>query len=266
MKKYFTNSNSALISNNQTVIVAEPRQGEFNFSSFTIALQLSAILNFWFLSIFTALEDKIYLTVAQIFSQSITVRCAEANQALWAIFRSFRAIFRHFDLGQNFINWCYFARKSRFNGTSQRNILAVGYHHPPQFLAPFGFVNSSAHFFDGAELPSIKASSQSSNDCSSRSPRNLRHTQRHTFSSSSQQLKMLQHLVRVGCRFGKSFHLAPVRRISKMFSKTSRLPTVGLQTLPVFGFDIKSSFFFHCASFINRVYFAIRSSQIAYYT
>jgi hypothetical protein len=68
--------------------MAEARGGPSNFPSFTIAPQLLAILRFGFLSIFSVWTDMLYLTIAQIFSQSITVLCSVTNQTLWAAFGS----------------------------------------------------------------------------------------------------------------------------------------------------------------------------------
>ena len=265
MKKCLINSNHTFISNNQTAIIADPRNGTFNFPSFAIPPQFTAILKLSFLSIFSVWADQLYLTIAQIFSQSITVIGTVANQTLRTAFGSSRAISRHPNLGQDFVNQCHFVRGCRGNGASQRNTLAVDHHHPLRSFAPFGFANPKAPFFAGAKLPSIKASSQSSKHCSSRSPKNLRQTLSHT-PSSSQQLNLRQHVEALGYRLGKSFHLAPLRRIHKMPSKTSRLSTVGLPTWPALALGNKDSIFFHCSSFIKRVYFAIGSPPIAYYT
>jgi hypothetical protein len=265
MKKSLINSNHAFISDNQTTIITEPRDSAFNFPSFAIAPQLSAILKLSFLSIFSMGADKLYLTIAQVFSQSITVIGTVANQTLRTAFGSSRPISRHPNLGQDFVNQRYFVRGCRGNGASQRNTLAVDHHHPLRSFAPFGFANPKAPFFAGAKLPSIKDSSQSSKHCSSRSPKNLRHTFSHT-PSSSQQLNLRQHVEALGYRLGKSFHLAPLRRIHKIPSKTSRLSALGRPTRPVLALGNKGSIFFHCSSFIKRVYFAIGSPPIVYYT
>ena len=146
MKKCLINSNSAFISNDQPSVVADPGESSFYFPPFTIAPELSAILSFGLFSIFSVWADKLYLTIAQIFAQSITVICTVANQTLWATFRSSPTISRHLDLRQNFINQRYFVRGCRGNGASQRNTLAVDHHHPLRSFAPFGFANPKAPF------------------------------------------------------------------------------------------------------------------------
>mgnify|MGYP006926392076 CR=1 FL=1 len=69
MKKCLIYGNSAFISNNQAAIVADPRKGAFNFPSFAIAYELSAILNSGFLSIVSVWANELNLTVEQILSQ-----------------------------------------------------------------------------------------------------------------------------------------------------------------------------------------------------
>ena len=120
MKKCLINSKSAFISKNQPAVVADPGESSLNFPSFAITPQLSAILSFGLFSIFSVWADKLYLTIAQIFAQSVTVICTVTNQTLWATFRSSRTIYRHLDLRQNFINQRYFVRGCRGNGASQR--------------------------------------------------------------------------------------------------------------------------------------------------
>jgi hypothetical protein len=146
MKKCLINIDTTFISNNQPAVVADPGESSFNFPSFAIAPELSTILNFGFLSIFSVWADKLYMTITQIFSQSITVICTVANQTLWATFRSSPTISRHLDLRLNFINQRYFVRGCRGSGASQRNTLAVDHHHPLRSFAPFGFANPKAPF------------------------------------------------------------------------------------------------------------------------
>jgi len=57
MKKSLINSNHAIISNNQTAKIAEPRDSASNFPSFAIAPQFSAILK---LVLFSMGANKLY--------------------------------------------------------------------------------------------------------------------------------------------------------------------------------------------------------------
>jgi len=265
MKESFINIDLSFVSNDQTPIITDPRKGSLNLPPLFVSSKLSSILEFSFLSVFSMGTYKFYFSILQFLAQGIAIISPIANQTLRAAFRSARAIPGHLDLAKNFINQRYFVRGCRGNGASQRNTLAVDHHHPLRSFAPFGFSNPKAPFLAGAKLPSIKASSQSNKDCWSRSPKNLRQTLSQ-IPSSSQAFNLRQHVAGLGYRFGKSFHLAPVRKIHKMPSSTSLLLTGGLPTQPGLGLGKSGSIFSHCSSFKNRVYSAIVSPPIAYYT
>lgn len=102
------------------------------------------------------------------------------------------------------------------------------------------FSDASAPFFAGAKLPSMKASSQSSNPFSSTMERNFRQISSYT-PRSSHSRKRRQHVDELGYRSGKSCHLAPVRRTHRIPSKTSRLSAGGRPPLG-FGLGFKRSF------------------------
>jgi hypothetical protein len=107
----------------------------------------------------------------------------------------------------------------------------------------------------------MKASSQSSNPFSSSIHKNFRHTSSHT-PWSSHSLNRRQHVDELGYRFGKSCHLAPVRKTHKMPSNTSRLSAGGRPPLGFgFGFGNSGSSFSHLSSFMKRVYSAIGHLQ-----
>jgi hypothetical protein len=265
MEKSFINIDNSFVSNNQTPIITDPRKGSFNLPPLFVSSELSSILKFRFLSIFSVWTYKLYFAILQFLAQSIAIISPITNQTLRTAFRPPRTISGHLDLSKNFINQRYFVRGCRGNGASQRNTLAVDHHHPLRSFAPFGFSNPKAPFFAGAKLPSIKASSQSNRDCWSRSPKNLRQTLSQ-IPSSSQAFNLRQHVAGLGYRLGKSFHLAPVRKIHKMPSSTSLLLTGGLPTRPGLGLGKSGSILSHCSSFKNRVYSAIVSPPIAYYT
>lgn len=141
MKKCLINVDHPFISDYQTPITADPREGSLNLPSFAISSELSSILYFSFLSIFSVWTYKFYLTVSNILSQNIAIISSVANQTFRAAFRPTRTISRYLDLGKNLINQCYFMRGCLGNGASQRNTLAVDHHHPLRSFAPFGFSN-----------------------------------------------------------------------------------------------------------------------------
>jgi hypothetical protein len=81
-------------------------------------------------------------------------------------------------------------------------------------------------FFAGANLASMKASCQSNIPSMSSWERKARITY-NQISSSVQRLRRRQQVDGLGYVEGKSFHGAPVRRIQRMPSKTSRLEASG---------------------------------------
>ena len=265
MKKTFINREQIFMSNQQPAVVSDPGECSFDDPASSIPSQLAAILHFRFLPIFSMWADQINLALFQFLSEWITIVSTIGNQALGAGLRPARSIARHFDLGHHPVNKGYFVRGCRGNGASQRNTFAVDHHHPLRSFAPFGFSNPKAPFFAGAKLPSMKASSQSNKDFSSRSAKNLRQTSSQT-PSSSHSRKRRQHVEGLGYLLGRSFQRAPVRRIQRIPSNTSRLSAWGRPTRPFRCFGSKGSIRFHCSSFINRACSAIGSPPIAYYT
>ncbi len=265
MKKTLINREQVFVPDQQSSVVSDPRKRPLDYPAPSISSKLSTVLTFGFLPVFTVRTYQFNLPLLKLVAKYITVIGTIRNQSFRSRSRSSRAISWHFNLGQNRINKRYFVRGCRGNGASQRNTFAVDHHHPLRSFAPFGFSNPKAPFFAGAKLPSIKASSQSKSDFSSKSAKNLRQTSSHT-PSSSHNRKRRQQVEGLGYRFGRSFQRAPVLKIHRMPSMTSRLSAGGRPTLPFWGLGSNGSIFSHWASFINRVCSAIGSPPIAYYT
>ena len=265
MKKALINGEQAFVPNKQPSVVSDPRKRPLDNPTPSISSKLSTVLTFGFFPVFSMRAYQFNLPLFKFVSKGIAVIGTIRNQSFRSRSRSPRAISRHFDLSQDSVNKRYFVRGCRGNGASQRNTFAVDHHHPLRSFAPFGFSNPKAPFFAGAKLASIKASSQSKSDFLSRSAKNLRQTSSHT-PSSSHNRKRRQQVDGLGYRFGRSFHRAPVLKIHRMPSMTSRLSAGGRPTLPFWGLGSSGSIFSHWASFINRVCSAIGSPPIAYYT
>lgn len=253
------------MSNQQSAVVSDPGERSFYYPSFSIPSQLSTILKFGFFPILSMGANQINLSIFELLSKWITIVSTICNQTFGAGFWSAWSIARHFDLGHHPVNKGHFMRGCRGNGASQRNTFAVDHHHPLRSFAPFGFSNPKAPFFAGAKLPSMKASSQSNKDFSSRSAKNLRHTSSQTPSSSHSRNRR-QHVEGLGYLLGKSFQRAPVLNTQRIPSKTCRLSAWGRPTRPFRGFGSSGSILLHCSSLINRVFSAIGSPPIAYYT
>ena len=257
------NREQLFMSNQQPAVVSDPGEHSFDDPAFPIPSQLATILHLRFLPILSMCADHTNLALFQFLSEWITIESPISNQAFWAGLRPARFIARHFDLGQYPINKGHFVRGCRGNGASQRNNFAIDYHHPLRYFAPFGFSNPKAPFFAGAKLPSMKASSQSNKAFSSRSAKNLCRTSSQT-PSPSRSRKRRQHVEGLGYLLGRSFQRAPVHRIQRIPSNTSRLSAWGRPTRPFRGFGSKGSIRFHCLSFINRACSTIGSPLMAY--
>ena len=256
MEKRFINREQVFMPNQQSAVVSDPGERSFDDPASSIPSQLATILHLRFLPIFSMWADQINLAFFQFLSEWITIVSTISNQAFRAGLRPAWSIARHFDLGHHPVNKGYFVRGCRGNGASQRNTFAVDHHHPLRSFAPF---------FAGAKLPSMKASSQSNKDFSSKSAKNLRQTSSQTPSSSHSRNRR-QHVEGLGYLLGRSFQRAPVRRIQRIPSNTSLLSAWGRPTRPFRGFGSKGSIRFHCSSFIDRACSAIGSPPIAYYT
>src|SRR5205085_7077897 len=139
----------------------------------------------------------------------------------------------------------YFPRGGRLQFASQRNTLAVDHHHPLCALALLGFSDAGAPFFAGAKLPSRNDSLQSRRPFWSSSERNWRQILSQV-PSSSQRRKRRQQVLGLGYLSGKSFQRAPVLRIQRMPSRTSRSSAQGRPWLERLGSS--GPIFAHCLS------------------
>ena len=253
----------ALVPDNQASKIAYPGKGALDFPPFPVTPEFSAVLRLGFTSVFPMRRNQINFNAFQPLAQRVTVIASVSNQPLRSLFRPPSSLPRHFDCFQGRFGQRYFRRRCRGKGASQRNTFAVDHHHPLCAFALFGFPDAGAPFFAGAKLPSMKASSQSSAPFSSSMERNLRQTSSQT-PCSSHSRKRRQHVEGLGYRSGKSCHRAPVRKIHKMPSKTSRLSAGGRPPLGFLrGFGSSGFNSFHWSLFMKRVYLAIGAPPIA---
>jgi hypothetical protein len=258
--------NMPFMPDNQASKIAKPCECAFHNPSLPITSELSSILSLGLFSVSTMRDNQINFKCFQLFSQWIAVICSICNQTYRSFFRSTFKRTGYVDRIKSFLRKLHFRGRSRGKEASQRNTLAVDHHHPLCAFAPFGFTNASAPFFADTKLPSINASCQSMRPFSSSIDKNFRQTSSQT-PRSSQSLNRLQQVEGLGYLCGKSCHLAPVRSIHRIPSRTCRLSAGGRPPLGLaFGFGSIGPSFFHCSSFMNCVYLAIESPPIAYYT
>jgi hypothetical protein len=265
MKEASINREQFFMPNQQSAVVSDPRKRLLDNPTSSISPKFSTVWAFRFFPVFSMGTYQIHLTSLKFISKDIAAIGTICKQSFGARSRSSRAISWHFDFDHYGINKYYFVRGCRGNNASQRNSLAVDHHRPLRSIAPFGFPNPKAPFFDGAKLSSMKASSRSKSDFSSKSAKDFRHTSSQT-PLSSHNRNSHQQADELEYSLGRSFHRAPVLNIHRMPSSTCRLSAGGRPTWPFWGFGDNGSIFFHWASFRNRVCSAIGSPPIAYDT
>jgi hypothetical protein len=219
---------------NQPAIISEPGNSPFDFPTAPVTSESSAILKF-FSFVSSWRSHKLNASAFEVLTQLIRVIGFVSHQVLW-----FSA-----QLVNRLINERYLMWTGRGKGHSQRNTPAIRHHHELGALAPLGFPDFWAPFFADTKLPSIKHSAQSIWPFLSSSLMKVRQSFSQT-PSSSHLFKRLQQVLGLGYFSGKSFHLAPVRRIQRMPSTVKRLFFQGRPLL--FNFGSNGSIFFHCFS------------------
>jgi len=258
MKERFISRDRAVIANDQSPIVAKPREGALDFPTTTVATQGTTVLRPRFAAIPAMRRDQFNALRRQLRAQWIAVVGTVGNDAPHP--RTWLAAptpLPHADRGEGLFRQPDFVRGRREKLLSQRNTLAVDHHHPLRALAPLGFADFRAPFLAGAKLPSRKDSLQSSCSRWFSSARNVRQMVSQT-SCSSQSRSLRQQVDGEGNSSGRSHQRAPLRRTHKMPSTTLRSFAGGR---PPFGrlgrWGSKGRIFSHWASVNRRPYRAI---------
>jgi len=219
---------------NKPSVIAQPCNGPFNFPTALVTSEGTSILKFAF-SAASIWNDQLNSLLSKSLTKFLRIISFVTHQVLGCFTKLINRLFN-----KSYLMWT-----GRGNGHSQRNTLAIRHHHELGTLAPLGFADFWAPFFAETNVPSIKHSLQSIWPLLS----SLRIKVRHIFSQtpcSSHIFNRLQQVLGLGYFSGRSFHLAPVRRIHRMPSKTKRLFFQGRPLL--FNFGSNGSITFHCFS------------------
>jgi len=232
----------------QTPKVAQPGKGALNLPPSAVTAQFAPVLGGRLLPVAAMGHNQLDLSTGQPCSQRVTIIAPIRNHPLRFLAGSARSGAGHRNRRQGGLQQGYFGRRGRVQVDSQRNTLAVDHHHPLCAFPPLGFSNTKPPFLAEAKLPSAKASLQS--NCFSRSSvdKNLRQMSNQT-SCSSHNWSRRQQVDGLGYLSGKSCQRAPVRRIHKIPSNTSRLGAQGRPPFLDLGNGGKSgSMCCHCLS------------------
>ena len=216
-------------------VISEPGNRAFDFPPAFVTPKRTAILGFWFPTIASMRDHKLNALFFKFTAKLVRIISFVTNQMLGFLANFFKGLVRKF----------YLRRTGSVNGHSQRNTFAVCQYHELRALATLGFPDFWAPFFAETKLPSMKHSPHWICPFLSKVSINLRQILSHV-PFSSQSFKRLQQVLGLGYRSGKSFHLAPVRRIQRMPSSVSRFFFHGLPLLLSFGSN--GSTYFHCFS------------------
>lgn len=193
--------------------ILQPADGSFDFPSFAVTFELSAVLGCWFHAISFVGRNQVDAAFEKTQPQRVTVSCKIVDQLL-------RSPTKNPILNQRF-NQIDFMRAGTFNHVSVRQAIAVNQQHDLGSLAPLGLAYAKAPFFAGANVPSAMDSSRST--LPSRSRRLTRRA--HAFLNRPDTDHFLSRRQQVGwdgkC-LGKSRHRAPVRKTHTMASKHDR--------------------------------------------
>ena len=235
MEKSLIHSVVMFPTGNQSSVVSKPGNGALDLPTVFVTPKCPAILGWGFVPIAPVGRNKLNALFFKFLTKLIRIIRFIPNQPL----RLFT------QLVNRLIDNLYLMWTVRGKGHCQRNTLAISHHHELRPLATLGFPDFWAPFFADTKLPSIKHSAQLIWPFLSSSW--MRVCQSFSqISCSSHLFNRLQHVLGLGYFSGRSFHLAPVRRIQRMPSTTKRLFFQGRPLL--FNFGSKGSIFFHCLS------------------
>lgn len=220
---------------NQSPIISEPGNRALNLPTAFVTPKSSAILSLRLPAIGPMRDNKLNALFFKFTTKLIRIISFVTNQMLGFLANFFKSLTRKLHL----------RRTGSVKGHSQRNTFAVCQYHELRALATLGFADVWAPFFAEIKLPSMKHSPHWIRPFLSKVSINFRQIFNHV-PFSSHNFKRLQQVLGLGYRSGKSFHLAPVRKIQRMPSSVSRFFFHGLPLL--FGFGNNGSTYFHCFS------------------
>ena len=226
---------------NYSPVVAQPGEGSFNFPPPPVTTKSPTVLRLGSLSILSMGSNQLDAMFFEPDPEGVTVVAFVRNHPI----RPASAGSAYSDRLEGLRRELDLLRTGRVKGHSQRNTLAVCHHHKLCPLALFGLPDTFAPFLAAEKLPSRKHSPQRMRPRSSSSPRKALQIFSQT-PWSSQAFRRLQQVLGLGYRSGRSIHRAPVRRIQRIPSSTSRFFRHGRPRLLILG--SRGSIFRHCFS------------------
>lgn len=202
----------------QSLVIAEPRNCPCDNPAVAIAAQGPAVLERWALSALAMGADRLDAARPEPEPEPVCIVRPIDDQAFHLPPRGSAVLARYAHRGERLLDECGLSRIGRRDGHSQRNTLAVCHHQPLRTLSAFCVSDCVAPFFAGEKLASVKHCSQSRVCRSSSSASQARsHTP-----DSSQSRNRRQQVLGEGYGSGRSFQRAPLRNTQRMPSKQGR--------------------------------------------
>ena len=198
--------------------VLQPGEKALDFPTAFVTAQTSAVLRLWFFAILFMRRNHFNTSFLQFLVERIRVISFITDQS--------NGLSRNETRLKSFFDKSDFVRRSTLcvDGEWKRSI--VCHHHEFRAFAPLSFTNSFAPFLATTKVPSIKHSERSISPLVSKSLAKVSSTHLKE-PSLTQAWKRRWQVWYGGNLSGKSFHLAPERRIQRMPFIISRLSRQG---------------------------------------
>lgn len=234
MEKSLIHSVVPFPTGHKTPVISEPSVGAFDLPAASVTPKSSSILKLYSF-VPSGRSHELNAPFFQPCSKCVRIISFVTHQMFGCFAKLINRLFN-----KRYLMWT-----GRGKGHSQRNTSAIRHHHELGALSSLRFPDFWAPFFADTKVPSMKHSLQSIWPRLSSFRMKVRQIFSHT-PCSSHNFNRLQQVLGLGYFSGKSFHLAPVRRIQRMPSITNRLFFQGRPLL--FSFGSNGPISFHCFS------------------
>lgn len=193
--------------------VLQPADGSFNFPSFAVSPEFSAILCWRFNTVAFVRSNQVDAAFEQTKAQRVTISCGVVDQLSGPTMND--------PVCEQRLDEIDFMRTGTLDHVAARRTVAIDQQHDLGTFAAFGLAYAKAPFLADENVPSAMDSSRSISPCRS----SLLTKRAHAFLNRPDSDHCFNRRQHVGCEgkwSGRSRQRAPVRRIHAMASKQSR--------------------------------------------
>ena len=249
MKEALKHGEDAVVAHLDAAEVLQPGVGALDFPAFSVATQLSFVLESAVADVLSIGDNQLRPTLFESSSQGIGVVASICNNSAQMAAGTSTPNAGNLHLLERALREPAFGNLRGRKLHSDRNALAVDHHHALRTFPATCFADCRAPFFAVMKVASRKASSQSSN--------RPRSSMDNSFCQAASQIPSSSHIRSrrqqvepSGYCWGRSRHLAPVRKTHKMPSKQLRFDAHGRPrpSLRRFGSGKRGDNTCHCTS------------------